>query len=39
MSGKRIALFLDGTISSLYSTHLKRSDFHMELGPILGVVE
>lgn len=33
------ALFLDGTISSLYSTELKRSDFRMDLGPILGITE
>jgi uncharacterized protein YigE (DUF2233 family) len=33
------ALFLDGTISSLYSTTLKRNDFRMDLGPIIAVVE
>jgi uncharacterized protein YigE (DUF2233 family) len=33
------ALFLDGTINSLHSTELKRTDFRMELGPIIGVVE
>lgn len=33
------ALFLDGTISSLHATELKRSDFKMNLGPILGVTE
>ena len=33
------ALFLDGTINSLYSTELKRSDFRMDLGPIIGIVE
>jgi uncharacterized protein YigE (DUF2233 family) len=33
------ALFLDGTISSLYSPELKRNDFRMDLGPILGVTE
>jgi uncharacterized protein YigE (DUF2233 family) len=33
------ALFLDGTVSSLYSTELKRSDFRTDLGPIVGVVE
>lgn len=33
------ALFLDGTISSLYSTKLERSDFKMDLGPIIGIVE
>jgi uncharacterized protein YigE (DUF2233 family) len=33
------ALFFDGTISSLYAPELKRSDFKMELGPMIGVVE
>ena len=33
------ALFLDGTISSLHATALKRSDFRMDLGPIIGIVE
>lgn len=33
------ALFLDGTVSSLYAEPLKRNDFRMELGPIIGVVE
>jgi uncharacterized protein YigE (DUF2233 family) len=33
------ALFLDGTVSSLYSLELKRSDFRMDLGPIIGVTE
>jgi uncharacterized protein YigE (DUF2233 family) len=33
------ALFLDGTISSLYAPELKRSDFRMDLGPIIGVTE
>lgn len=33
------ALFLDGTINSLYSTELKRNDFRMDLGPIIGIVE
>lgn len=33
------ALFLDGTISSLHSPELKRSDFRMDLGPILGVTQ
>jgi uncharacterized protein YigE (DUF2233 family) len=33
------ALFLDGTINSLHSTALKRSDFRMDLGPIIGVTE
>jgi uncharacterized protein YigE (DUF2233 family) len=31
------ALFLDGTISSLHSAELKRSDFRMDLGPIIGI--
>lgn len=33
------ALFLDGTINSLHSTELKRSDARMDLGPIIGVIE
>jgi uncharacterized protein YigE (DUF2233 family) len=33
------ALFLDGTINSLHSTELKRSDFRMDLGPIIGIAE
>lgn len=33
------ALFLDGTISSLHAPKLGRSDFRMDLGPILGVTE
>jgi uncharacterized protein YigE (DUF2233 family) len=33
------ALFLDGTISSLYSPALKRDDFRMDLGPIVAVTE
>jgi len=33
------ALFLDGTISSLHSTKLGRSDFKMDLGPIVELVE
>lgn len=33
------ALFLDGTVSSLYAEPLKRNDFRMDLGPIIGVVE
>ncbi len=33
------ALFLDGTISSLHSPKLGRSDFRMDLGPIIGVTE
>jgi len=35
----RDALFLDGTISSLHAPALGRSDFRMDLGPILGVTE
>lgn len=33
------ALFLDGTVASLYSTALKRSDFRADLGPILAIAE
>ncbi len=33
------ALFLDGTISSLYAPAIKRSDFRMDLGPMIGVTE
>lgn len=33
------ALFFDGTISSLHAPELDRSDFRMELGPIIGVTE
>jgi uncharacterized protein YigE (DUF2233 family) len=33
------ALFLDGTVSSLYAPMLKRNDFRMNLGPIIGVTE
>jgi uncharacterized protein YigE (DUF2233 family) len=33
------ALFLDGTINSLHSTELKRSDMRMDLGPLIGVTE
>lgn len=33
------ALFLDGTVSSLYAPALKRRDFRAELGPIFGVTE
>lgn len=32
------ALYLDGTVSSLHSTELQRSDFKVDLGPIIGVV-
>lgn len=31
------ALFLDGTVSSLHAAELKRSDFRMDLGPIIGI--
>jgi uncharacterized protein YigE (DUF2233 family) len=34
----RDALYLDGTVSALYSKALGRSDFVRDLGPILGVV-
>lgn len=33
------ALFLDGTISSLYSTELRRNDGFLPLGPIVGAYE
>lgn len=33
------ALFLDGTVSSLYAPSLKRDDFRMDLGPMIGVIE
>ncbi len=33
------ALFLDGSVSSLYAPALKRNDFHMDLGPMIGVTE
>jgi uncharacterized protein YigE (DUF2233 family) len=33
------ALFLDGTISSLYSSELKRSDKKMDLGPIIATTD
>jgi uncharacterized protein YigE (DUF2233 family) len=32
------ALYLDGVVSSLHSTELQRSDFKVDLGPIVGVV-
>jgi len=32
------ALYLDGSISSLYAPELKRADDHASLGPIFGVV-
>jgi len=33
------ALFLDGTISSLYAPELKRNDKRMDMGPIVGITE
>ena len=33
------ALYLDGTVSSLYAPALKRDDSRMDLGPIIGVTE
>ena len=33
------ALFFNGTISSLYAPSLKRNDFHMDLGPMIGVTD
>ena len=33
------ALYLDGSISSLYSRELGRSDRRRDLGPIIAVVE
>lgn len=32
------ALYLDGTVSSFYSRELKRNDFRMDLGPVIGEV-
>jgi uncharacterized protein YigE (DUF2233 family) len=32
------ALYLDGVVSSLYSTDLRRNDSTVDLGPIIGVV-
>lgn len=34
----RDALYLDGSISSLYSPALGRNDYRADLGPIIGVV-
>jgi uncharacterized protein YigE (DUF2233 family) len=31
------ALFLDGTVSSLHAAALTRSDFRMDLGPLIGI--
>jgi uncharacterized protein YigE (DUF2233 family) len=33
------ALYLDGVVSSLYSSELQRSDSRVDLGPIVGVVQ
>lgn len=33
------ALYLDGVVSSLYSTDLQRNDYRADLGPIVGVVQ
>jgi uncharacterized protein YigE (DUF2233 family) len=33
------ALFLDGTVSSLYAPPLGRNDRKIKLGPIIGVVQ
>ena len=33
------ALFFDGTVSSLFSTELKRNDSRVDLGPIIGVTK
>ena len=33
------ALYLDGVVSSLYSTDLQRNDFRTDLGPIVGVIQ
>lgn len=33
------ALYLDGVVSSLYSTDLQRNDSTVDLGPIIGVVQ
>lgn len=33
------ALFLDGTLNSLHAEKLGRSDFRMNLGPIIGIAE
>jgi uncharacterized protein YigE (DUF2233 family) len=32
------ALYLDGTVSSLYSSELKRNDDRMDLGPIIALI-
>ena len=33
------ALYLDGVVSSLYSTDLQRNDSRADLGPIIAVVQ
>ena len=33
------ALYLDGVVSSLYSTELQRNDSSVDLGPIIGVLQ
>jgi uncharacterized protein YigE (DUF2233 family) len=33
------ALYLDGVVSSLYSTELNRNDYRTDLGPMIGVVK
>ncbi len=37
--GCKNALFLDGSVSSLFSTELNRSDMYAPLGPMVGVTE
>ena len=37
--GCRNALFLDGTVASLYAPELHRKDDGFPLGPIVGIVE
>jgi uncharacterized protein YigE (DUF2233 family) len=36
--GCRNALFLDGTVSSLYAPNLSRSDISRPLGPLVGAM-
>ena len=36
--GCRNALFLDGSVSSLYAPNLNRSDLSRPLGPLVGAV-
>lgn len=33
------ALFLDGTVSSLFAPELNRSDKKMDLGPMIGIAD